>query len=160
MILSDGLHLDVEDEPAGADLEVLPRNLEHFNENRWPHHQPWRPVAAFVRRGQAIVAGLAGETYAGWLFVRYLWVSEQLRGQGVGRRLMEAAELRARERGCHGAWLDTFSFQAPGFYRKLGFEAFAELDWSPDHRRLFFCKRLEPRDGASQATSADTPGHS
>jgi len=45
------------------------------------------------------------------------------RGRGVGRELMDRAEIRAREGGCHSAWLDTFSFQARGFYEKLGYEA-------------------------------------
>jgi len=91
-----------------------------------------------------VVAGLVGETYCGWLFIRYLWVSEDLRGWGVGRELMARAEARARDRGCHAAWLDTFSFQAPGFYQKLGYEEFGRLDYPPDHQRHFLSKRLTP----------------
>jgi GNAT superfamily N-acetyltransferase len=142
--LPRGLRLDVEDEPANADVEALSTNLEAFNESRWPGHQQWKPLAAFVRDREEIVAGLAGETYAGWLFIRYLWVSSQLRGHGIGRGLMAAGEARALERRCHAAWLDTFSFQAPGFYRKLGYEVFGELDWSPDYKRIFLRKRLAP----------------
>ena len=96
----------------------------------------------FCPRRRKIVAGLAGETYCGWLSIRYLWVSEGLRSRGVGRELMAQAEARARDRGCHSAWLDTFSFQAPGFYEKLGYEEFARLDFPPDHQRHFFKKRL------------------
>ena len=149
MGLPSGLCLDVEDQPIDADVEVLPHRLEAFNESQWPHHQPWHPLGVFVRNREGnIVAGLAGETYAGWLFVRYLWVSDGLRGQGIGRELIETAESRALERGCHSAWLDTFSFQAPGFYRALGYEVFGELDWSAGHKRLFLRKRLA---GASRA---------
>jgi GNAT superfamily N-acetyltransferase len=144
MTLPSGLRLDIEDEPAQADVEVLPNGLEAFNESRWPKHQPWKPLAVFVRDSERIAAGLAGETYAGWLFIRYLWVSDGLRGKGIGYRLMAAGEARAVERGCHAAWVDTFSFQAPGFYRKLGYEVFGELDWSPDHKRFFLRKRLAP----------------
>ena len=93
--------------------------------------------------------GLAGETYCGWLFIRYLWVSDSLRGQGIGRKLMAGGEERALERGCHSAWVDTFGFQAPGFYQKLGYEVFGELDWSPEHKRFFLQKRLAPRPEAS-----------
>jgi GNAT superfamily N-acetyltransferase len=146
--LSSGLRLDIEDEPADADVEVLPWRLEDFNERRWPGHQPWKPLGVFVRDRDAIVAGLAGETYSGWLFIRYLWVSDGLRGQGIGRGLMGGGENRASERGCHSAWVDTFSFQAPGFYRKLGYEVFAELDWSPNHKRFFLQKRLAPARAA------------
>jgi GNAT superfamily N-acetyltransferase len=88
------------------------------------------------------MAGLAGETYSGWLFIRYLWVSDLLRGKGIGRKLMADAEARALERGCRSAWVDTFSFQAPGFYPKLGYEVFGELDYPPRHKRFFLRKRL------------------
>jgi len=144
MSLPAGLRLDVEDQPTDADVEVLPRGLEAFNESRWPGHQPWQSLAVFVREQDRIIAGLAGETYGGWLFVKYLWVSDGLRGQGVGRQLMDTAGTRALQRGCHSVWLDTFGFQAPGFYRKLGFEVFAELDWSADHKRFFLRKPLKP----------------
>ena len=55
---------------------------------------------------------------------------------------MGDAEARALERGCHSAWVDTFSFQAPGFYPKLGYTVFGELDYPPGHKRIFLQKRL------------------
>ena len=140
-----GLRLDIDDQPKDADLEVLPSGLEAFNESRWPGHQRWRPLAVFVREGERIAGGLAGETYSGWLFIKYLWLSDALRGKGVGSALIRAAEDRALERGCHSAWVDTFSFQAPGFYRKLGYEPFGELDYPPDFKRIFLRKSLRPK---------------
>jgi GNAT superfamily N-acetyltransferase len=142
MASSSRLRFDIEDAPSDADVEVLPNGLEAFNESRWPSHQPWRPLAVFARDGEGIIAGLAGETYSGWLFIRYLWVSDALRGQGIGRKLMGDGEARALERGCHSAWVDTFSFQAPGFYPRLGYEVFGELDYPPGHKRIFLQKRL------------------
>jgi GNAT superfamily N-acetyltransferase len=65
-----------------------------------------------------------------------------LRGKGIGRELMRRAEALARERGCHSAWLDTFSFQSRRFYEKLGYEEFGRLDYPPDHQRHFMRKRL------------------
>ena len=141
---SPGYRLTVEDEPAEADVEVLPHALEAYNESQWPQHPPWRPLAIFLRKEGRIAAGLAGETYCGWLFVRYLWVSDELRGRGVGRELMARAEARARELGCHSAWLDTFSFQAPGFYEKLGYEEFGRLDYPPGHHKHFPAQAADP----------------
>jgi len=144
--LGSGYRLTLEDAPAEADVDVLPHALEAYNESKWPRHPPWRPLAIFLREKSRIVAGLAGETYCGWLFVKYLWVSEGLRGRGVGRELMVRAEARARERGCHSAWLDTFSFQARGFYEKLGYQEFGRLDYPPDHHKHFLRKRLTPSE--------------
>ena len=144
--LGPGYRLTVEDAPAEADVDVLAYGLEAHNEGRWPQHPPWQPFAIFLRDEAEIVAGLAGQTYCGWLFVKHLWVSDGLRGRGVGRELMARAEVLARERGCHSAWLDTFSFQAPGFYEKLGYQEFGRLDYPPDHHKHFMQKRLAPRE--------------
>jgi GNAT superfamily N-acetyltransferase len=142
--LGPAYRLTVEDAPAEADVEVLPHASEAYNESRWPQHPPWCLLAIFVRDEVRIVAGLAGETHCGWLFVRYLWVHDGLRGRGIGRELMAQAEIRASERGCHSAWLDTFSFQARGFYEKLGYAEFGRLDYLPHHHRHFMQKRLIP----------------
>jgi GNAT superfamily N-acetyltransferase len=144
--LGSGYRLTVEDAPAEADVDVLPHGLEAYNESQWPQHPPWRPMAIFLREGTRIAAGLAADTYCGWLFVKYLWVSDGLRGRGVGRELMARAETLARDRGCHSAWLDTFSFQARGFYEKLGYEEFGKLDYPPGHSRHFMRKSLVPQE--------------
>ena len=64
-----------------------------------------------------------------WL-IELLFVPEALRGRRLGMRLIERAEEAAREGGCIGAWLDTFSFQARGFYERLGYTLAGEI---PDH---------------------------
>ena len=119
--------LVVEDEPEEVALEVLPHALEDFNESRWPRHLPWRPLGVFIRDTGTIVAGLSGETYCGWLFIKYLWVRDDVRGRGIGRELIARAEARALERDCHSAWLDTFSFQARGSTRSWVMRSLARL---------------------------------
>ena len=91
----------------------------------------------------AIKAGIRFFTALEWLFVHLLWVGEPYRGQGVGSRLITEAEQAARERGCHGAYVDTFTFQAPKFYERLGYREFGRLDdFPPGHSRIWFAKRL------------------
>lgn len=93
---------------------------------------------------ERVVGGLIGSTNWNWLSIKYLWVDEALRGKGVGKQLVEAAEARAKEqRGCIGAHVDTHSFQAKGFYIKLGFEVFGEIDDYPiGHTRIYLKKRF------------------
>jgi ribosomal protein S18 acetylase RimI-like enzyme len=70
-------------------------------------------------------------------------VSAELRGQGWGRRLIEAAEAVGVKRGCQYVWLDTYSFQARPFYEKLGYRVFGQLpDHPPGHTRFFMFKTL------------------
>jgi GNAT superfamily N-acetyltransferase len=91
--------------------------------------------------GQTI-GGLSAATAYGWLFVELLFVPESLRGQGVGTNLIRRAEREAISRGCHSVWLDTFEFQARGFYERLGYTCFGELKNYPVGSRYFMSKRL------------------
>jgi GNAT superfamily N-acetyltransferase len=102
-----------------------------------------RPLTLTVRERGKIVGGLAGETFWGWMFVSLLWVSDAHRGHGHGSALMGTAEKEARSRGVRNVYLDTFSFQAPAFYKKLGYREFARLDeFPPGHRRFWMTKAL------------------
>jgi predicted N-acetyltransferase YhbS len=64
--------------------------------------------------------GLWGLTSFSYLWVDLLSVPESMRGVGIGRKLMMLAEAEAVQRGCRAVALDTFSFQARGFYERLG----------------------------------------
>ncbi len=90
-----------------------------------------------------LVAGLFGRVSYSWLFIEFLWIAETERRRGLGSRMLRRAEEFALERGCHSAWLDTFSFQARGFYEKHGYTVFGELPNYPDeHSRYFLSKKL------------------
>jgi GNAT superfamily N-acetyltransferase len=77
-----------------------------------------------------LVAGLSGKIYYEWLFVELLWIEERFRGRGHGKALLSHAEDEARRHGCKQVWLDTFSFQSPGFCEKNGYSLFGKL---PDY---------------------------
>ena len=104
----------------------------------------YTPINLFLRdAGDEVVGGLLAGVWGGVLFIRILWVAASLRGQGHGRGLLLAAERRAMERGARYAYLDSFSFQAPGFYEKQGYEVFARAeDWPIGHTHYFLRKRL------------------
>jgi ribosomal protein S18 acetylase RimI-like enzyme len=90
-----------------------------------------------------LLAGLYARIYYSWMFVELLWVEEEARGRGLGAKLLAEAEDQARQQGCHSVWLDTFSFQAPEFYRRQGYEVFGELpNYPAEHRRYFLSKKI------------------
>jgi GNAT superfamily N-acetyltransferase len=103
-------------------------------------------LGIFVEDEQGeIVAGICGNTWAGCLEVRQLWVEEHRRKEGLGTRLLRAAEHEARQRGCRQVLLMTFTFQAPAFYAKNGFEVIAVVDDHPrGHQNLLMRKGLAP----------------
>ena len=89
-------------------------------------------------RGGAILQSYWKETY-----VELLWLSDKARRKGVGRQLMQEAERRARRRGSKLMHLNTYSFQAPGFYEKLGFKRFGGMSGSPPGAsRHWYVKQL------------------
>jgi GNAT superfamily N-acetyltransferase len=99
----------------------------------------------FVLRGldEEIVGGVIGATYWDWLHIDLMWVKDELRGRGYGHRLLTLAENEARQRGAKNAYLDTFSFQAPDFYKRHGYQVFGELaDFPPGYQRYFLTKQL------------------
>ncbi len=103
----------------------------------------YAPLAVTVRDAEGAVAGgLWGYTLYGYLFVELLCMGPA-RGQGIGSAVMALAEEEARRRGCTGIWLDTFTFQAPGFYQKLGFSEIGRIeDHPPGQARIFYVKQL------------------
>jgi GNAT superfamily N-acetyltransferase len=102
------------------------------------------PANFVLRSGRGeVLGGLLGMVWGGWLHVSILWVSQEVRGQGHGARLIGAAEAYARERACVGVDLDTFSFQARPFYERLGYTVFAtHHDYPSGHERYYLEKRL------------------
>ena len=76
------------------------------------------PLGIFVEEDGKKLAGLTGELFGNWLSIKYLFVAESLRGRGVGKSLMERAEAEAKSRGAKYVFVDTFSFQAPGFLQE------------------------------------------
>ena len=87
--------------------------------------------------------GSQGETFGNWLCIHYLFVEEHLRNEGLGSKLLLAAEKEAKVRGCKYAFVDTFSFQAPEFYIKHGYkEAFALNEYPYTGKRYYYTKEL------------------
>jgi GNAT superfamily N-acetyltransferase len=77
------------------------------------------------------VGGLIGETNWDWFYLDLLWVKDELRGRGYGHSLLTHAGGEARQRGAKNVYLDTFSFQAPNFYKQHGYQVFGELQNFP-----------------------------
>jgi GNAT superfamily N-acetyltransferase len=138
------MHISVEHDADPQDMQTVERGLEAFNHEQIDPGPGFERVNILVRDGNGTIrGGLLGGTYWGWLYIRILWLHEDLRDQGYGSQLVHMAEDIARERGCHHVHLDTMSFQALDFYLKLGFEECGRLDDLPlGHCRIYLEKAL------------------
>ena len=129
--------------PEASDWGIIGRGLSAYNQQQAGDENFERLCFALQTEPGEIVGGALGEIYWGWFHLDLLWVQEELRGRGYGQRLLQAAEEAARQRGARQVFLDTFSFQAPDFYRRRGYQVFGELpDFPAGHQRLFLWKRL------------------
>jgi GNAT superfamily N-acetyltransferase len=135
--------ISIDDHPSEADINTLIHNLVSYNDTQ-VEVENWQRLAIFIRDGRGeMFGGLCGYTHWGWLFISHLWVAESIRGQNYGKELVNRAERQAAKRGCHHAYLDTYDFQALGFYQKLGYDVFGSLgDFPTGHTRYFLKKHL------------------
>ena len=90
-----------------------------------------------------LMAGLVAETFGNWLEIEYLFVKEELRGQGIGSKLLQRAESEAKKRNCRFAFVNTYQFQAPDFYKRHGYkEVFTLQDYPYTGKRFYSQKDL------------------
>jgi GNAT superfamily N-acetyltransferase len=105
--------------------------------------QNYKRPAISLREGEKIVGGIVGEVWTTVLFIQFFWMEQKLRGKDYGTRLIGAIEDEAKKFGATRSYLDTMSFQAPGFYRACGYEEFGSIDGYPEGvTRHWFTKAL------------------
>ena len=131
-------------DPTPDEVQHLEDRIYEFNSSA-TNITDGEMLAFFVREDDRVVAGICGNTWGGTCELRQFWVEPSQRRRGLGTRLLEATEQEARRRGCTQIVLMTFSFQAPAFYERHGFEVVATLDDHPrGYRNLLMRKRLGP----------------
>ena len=102
------------------------------------------PLNIYIEDEQGeLMAGLVAETFGNWLEIEYLFVKEELRGQGIGSQLLQQAESEAKKRNCRYVFVNTYQFQAPAFYQKHGYkEVFTLKDYPYDGQKHYYQKEL------------------
>ncbi len=123
--------IDTHDVPPPADAAMVDAGLGDANDIAAPLHDV-RPLGCFARDDAgAVIGGAVGRTWGDCCELQQLWVAPALQKQGIATKLVRAFEAHAGTRGCRHFYLETFSFQAAGFYRKMGYATAYELDVYP-----------------------------
>ena len=137
----------VYEDPTPDDIRFLEDRFYEFNRAA-TGIDDGRALGVFVRdESGKILAAATGHTWGGTCELRHVWVAEARRGAGLGRRLLAAAEAEAIRRGCAQLVLATHSFQAPDFYRKLGYEVVSEVPEYPRGHSQWVLRKLLAGDG-------------
>lgn len=99
----------------------------------------------FVAEGEdgKILGAITGRAYYNEVHVGDLIIAEEQRRSGLGSKLVHAVEEAFSGKGYEKITLTTFGFQAPEFYKKLGFqEEFVREDKDPKLTKYFLVKAL------------------
>lgn len=141
--------LTMTDTPNAAEEAVIRDGLSAYNFSK-AGYRDQRPLAILARDPDTgeVVGGLLGRTSFGLLYIDRFFLPDHLRKQGLGSRIIREAEMEGRQRGCTRALLTTLEFQAPGFYRRHGWEVLAQLDGAPPApTRFLMTKMLTGKEG-------------
>ena len=131
------------EKPEDSAWGIIGRGIHQYNTQQAGENQFQRICFVVNSPDDVIVGGVLGELYWDWFHIDLMWVQEEFRGRGFGKRLLVAAEDEARRNGAKNVFLDTFSFQAPDFYKKYGYQVFGALgDYPAGHQRYFLKKQL------------------
>jgi len=130
-----------EEKPEDSAWGIIGHGVSRYNKEQAGDNHFKRLCYVLKDSDGEVVGGVIAEVYWDWLYIDLLWVQEGLRRQGFGKSLMARAEEEARQMGAKNAYLDTFSFQAPGFYESLGYKSFGELPDFPQGQQRFFMRK-------------------
>lgn len=118
-------------EGDGALDQRLSDELDAFNAEAMSHAGPQRELTVRIEDGAGLAAGVSGWTWGTAAGIAMTWVRDDVRGAGLGARLLEAFEVEASARGARVVYVTSFTFQAPAFYERNGYVELARWDDLP-----------------------------
>lgn len=123
---------------TSEEKDYVRRKLIEFNSKHVPNGTYEEINLCIKDENQVIIAGLNSAKCWNWMEIDILWVDEQYRRQGFGKRLLEEAEHIARSKGCKFVKLNTFSFQAPEYYKKYGYVVMGMIENAPEGSNHYY----------------------
>jgi len=116
------MEVEVLNNPTADIVDFFNKKIDEFNWGHWEVSERL-PLAVQVKNEQGeVVAGATARSFGDWLLLDTLWVSDALRGQNVGSKILKEIERTGKSRGCNKCLLDTLNFQAMPFYEKSGYK--------------------------------------
>ena len=133
-----------------TDREFVRNKVKAFNRSSMPEAYAgedtdvnfMRQIDVILKDGEgAIIGGALADVYWGSAYLSWLWVDDTLRGTGLGRKLMNELEAQARSMDCKFVWMRTFSWQAKGFYEKIGYKVVGHVEDHPPGQSFYTLRK-------------------
>src|SRR3989339_404056 len=123
--------VSIDDEPSIEDKKIMREGMLAYHTSQG-HVRNQEFFSVLIKDKEANTKGVVAVSFL-WngMHIHTLWIDESIRGKGWGRKLMSIVEEEAKKRNCNLAYTDTYSWQAPEFYEKLGYSLYAKLDDFP-----------------------------
>jgi GNAT superfamily N-acetyltransferase len=140
----EGITIELVERPGPEIVQAIESGLNDYNISiTGPRDEA--PFALLMRDAEGtLIGGLFAVAFWSGLAIDLFWIAEPYRGSGLGSELLSRAETEGRRRGATKAFLNTHTFQAPGFYEQKGYELYGELkDFPPGYDRRYYVKSLE-----------------
>ena len=142
------MNIEVTSNPKKEDLKIISEGIQSYNQQHLPDKVVFEKdtkFAIFAKDDNGkVVGGIRACAYWNYCIIELLWLSEKIRGLGIGRKLMETTEKVAFEKGFNYIRTETISFQARPFYEKLGYKVFGKLpDYPKGHTTYCLFKELK-----------------
>lgn len=130
------MKIEVIENPKQELIDYLDKKIDDFNWANWEVSRR-KPLAVQIKNQSGeVIAGAAARTFGDWLLLDTLWVSDELRGQNLGSKILYKLEQAGKNRGCVKSLLDTLNFQAMPFYKKHGYK----IQWIQESYPKTGCK--------------------
>ena len=127
---------------VGKTKKAVLHGLSAYNDEKMGR-QKYKRLAVSLRESGVIVGGIVGQVWSTVLFIQFFWIEQKYRGRNFGTKLIESIETEAKKLGVKRSYVDTMSFQAPGFYRACGYRKFGSIGGYPKGvTRHWFTKAL------------------
>lgn len=143
MDLNDGLKIQYG--ASDDEMKKVWEGIIEYNKTTGPllQYPPYERLSIIIKNeSNNIVAGILSKIYLKSNFIEVFWIDESIRRMGFGSKLLSEIERISKDKGCSFIHLDTFSFQALGFYQKMGYSVFATLDDYPDDIKRYYLKKF------------------
>ncbi len=163
------MNVIIDKNPSKVEVDRLNNLLFEYNQSKVRDYSYNDFIIKLEDESKQMVAGIHCIIGGGWLYIDSLWVKQNLRNEGFGKKLVKMAEDEALKQDCIGIYLYTYSFQSPKFYKKLGFREFGTLNnFAKDHKKQYMVKSLVNTTGGDakiisltvQPLWCDTKSHS
>ncbi|KOO08955.1 GNAT family N-acetyltransferase [Vibrio hepatarius] len=138
------MHIQFMLNPPKNIKDLIYNGLKSFNLKHFPDEEMQSLACVAEDPGGNFLGGLTGQIFTNTLFVEFLWLDDSNRSAGIGSKLMAEVEQQAKKLGVTDIYLDTYTFQAPGFYAKLGFEEVGRYTGFPTRGvdKIFLQKKI------------------